>query len=365
MFAMVEAYADLGDHRTGSAVDHATVAWLCDQLAARGLDVATETSPFERWDGTAELMVDGVAIDALAFPDEWSGQIRTDQVAVVDLDPKMGGFAWVIDAPVAQARADGADAVVLVTRHPDGALVAINRSYDKAPAGLPVVLAPGRDLDRLRSGSLRLSMTGAAVPGVVTNIAASNAVEGPPVVLTTPTNGWFGCAGERGTGLAVLFDLIDRLCDHPLQIVLTGGHELGYLGAHRWVDAHPEPPRGIIHVGASIAVDAPDATGGRSLVPARFAMTSLGAESAAVLEPPLGRVGVSLAAATDRWVGEGEALSRFGTPLVSTTGAGVDFHTPGDVADRVTSPESLVAVADAMADMARSFIELTDPASAP
>ena len=73
-----------------------------------------------------------------------------------------------------------------------------------------------------------------------------------PAADHDPLTGWFGCAGERGTGVAVLLDLVERFADRPLLVLATGGHELDYLGVRQWVAArraeHGERPVAVIHV---------------------------------------------------------------------------------------------------------------------
>lgn len=363
LFGLVEAYAALGDHRTGSDVDRATVVWLADRLRAIGLEVTVEPVGFDRATADAHLRVDGSEVACLPVPYEWTGTIVTEAVGVAAFDPMSGGLPSVLDDPIAAARARGAEAAVLVTEHPNGSLVGVNRVLGEPGSGFPTLLAAGRDLERRQSGRVSVDLTAQVSPGQTANIVAGNHRPGNPVVLTTPLTGWFTCAGERGTGIAVLLELVERFRHQPLKVVLTGGHELGYFGAHRWVDANPAPPAAIVHVGASIAVDAPTDTG-RDLVASRLAMTSLSEESAQPVTRALQPVGLALIPSTEQWIGEGEAWSRLGVPLLSTTGAGIDFHTPEDTPERATTPLSLAVVADAMTDATAALIDIGDNGSA-
>lgn len=223
-----------------------------------------------------------------------------------------------------------------------------------------MVLAAGCDLATLRDGTPTLSISGRIEAGETYNVVARNPVPGTPLLLTTPLTGWFGCAGERGTGLAVLLHLVNELKDLPLLVVLTGGHELGYFGAHRWVDECVDRPQAIVHIGASIAVDEPVVDGERrKLTAMRLAMCSLGADRCAGIDQALAGAELAATVSTEHFIGEGEAWSRLGVPLLSTTGAGVDFHTPEDLAPRVTSPASLAAVGDAMSAAALELLNAT------
>ena len=89
---------------------------------------------------------------------------------------------------------------------------------------------------------VRLRLRAGLVPGRTANIEVGNGQPGRRLVLTTPLNGWFGAAGERGAGITVLRHVAERLADRPLTVVATGGHELGCLGAYAWVDRCTEPP---------------------------------------------------------------------------------------------------------------------------
>lgn len=369
LFRIVENYWALGDHRSGSLVERTTADWMAAMLGERGLEVTTETEAYERWVAAAELTVsrhDGEreTIDCLALADGWTGDIETDEVDVVASDPQSGGFPDVVRTPVDQAIALGGEAAVLVTEHPNGSLVGINRAPESPGGSHPVVLAAGRDLQALRSGTVSLRMDARLEPGeiitVVARTPAGMSAPTPPLILTTPLTGWFGCAGERGTGLAVLLALVERFRHRNLLVVATGGHELSYLGAHRWVGIHPDAEAlAIVHVGASVAVI--DPTG--ELVETRLAMTSLDERRTAPLAAALAPIGLEPQPATTGWIGEGEAWSRLGAPMMSTTGAGIDFHTPEDTPARATSPQALARVATAMGDATEALIAAAEAAT--
>lgn len=353
LFDCVSTYAAFGDHRSGTDVDRATAEWVAESLVGLGLDAEIADVPFDRYHCDSELTVDGLPVEHLpiyyAWSGEGSGSIATTDVVVRSIDPMVGGFAAAVDGPIAEAQAVGAEAAVLSTQHPEGSLVATNRDPESAQPGFPAVLVAGRDFQRLSKGQVSLMMTAREVPGRTSNVVARNGVSGRPLVLTTPLNGWFGCAGERGCGVAILLDLVERFADRPLLVVATGGHELGYFGAHRFIDATDETPVAIVHVGASLAVEdvAPD--GSRSLAAARLAMTSLGSGDTSRMSDALSGAGYDLVVDTEHWLGEGEAWSRMAVPMLSFTGAGVDFHTPNDTPQRATSPTALALVADSIA----------------
>ena len=348
LYRIVCDYASLGHHRSGTDHDRATAEWFTDLVSDLG--TVTETAvEFERYDAASELTANGRSIDHLALYYEFNGEVDTTDVAVRRLDPRSGGFPHVADELIDETKQQGREALVIATDHPNGDLVAINRDPGASPSDLPTILVAGRRYDELASGPLRLRLNARLVPGRTTNIEVHNEQPGCPLVLTTPLNAWFAAAGERGTGIAVLRHVAEQLADRPLTIVAAGGHELGFLGAHAWVERCIEPPAGVAHLGASLAVDAPVAGRGigRRLIDTRIAMTTLTDPAASPMAAHLADAGIGLRCNTESWIGEGEAWSRLGVPLLSTTGAGVDFHTPSDTPERVTSPAALATVADA------------------
>src|SRR5213078_1203191 len=68
---------------------------------------------------------------------------------------------------------------------------------------------------------------------VVTMVPGTNK-GAPPLVVMTPRSGWWGCASERGGGLACWLEIMRAMRDaRPVRDVLfvaSSGHELGHLG---------------------------------------------------------------------------------------------------------------------------------------
>ena len=348
-------YDALGHHRSGTYGDVATTEWFVDLMSDLG-EVTSSTVEFDRYDVRSELTVDGNPLEHLPLYYEFTGEVDTSDVVVRRFDPLGGGFPDVAGKLIEETRRDDHEALVICTDHPDGELVAINRELAAPASGLPTVLVAGRHYNTLASSAVRLRLRAGLVAGRTANIEVSNDQPGRRLVLTTPLNGWFGAAGERGTGIAVLRHVAERLADRPLTVVATGGHELGYMGAYAWVDRCTEPPACIAHIGASLAVET--AVGdGRQLIDSRIAMTTLGVSAARGVAAALDDAGITLRCDSDTWLGEGEAWSLLGVPVLSTTGAGPDFHTPSDTPERATSPGALATVADAVHRAVAAFYD--------
>ncbi len=360
MLRCVEEYAALGAHRTAGPADDATIDWMAAAMASHGIPAERRPAPFAGWTGSSELTLDGEPVEHLLVPNGWVGTVATTDIVVGEFDPRSGGLPAVLDEAVAVHETDGRP-LVLATTHPNGELVGVNRHDLGVRWKQPVVLCPGRDIDRLRTGSLSLEATGFLHDSVGTNLIGRNDVTGPPLVLATPLNGWFQCAGERGTGVAVLLELIDRLADLPLLVLATTGHELGYFGVRALVARlRGLDLSGIFHVGASVAVlDGEPASPDRGLASTRVAFTSLEGDLAEPIVDALRPANLMTATAPERWLGEATVLSELDVPLLSVTGAGVDFHTPADTPERVTSAEALATVADAFEAAARALYATT------
>ena len=357
LYRIVCEYAALGHHRSGTDRDAATTEWFVDLMSDLG-EVISSTVEFERYDVASELSADERPINHLALYYEFTGEVDTSDVAVRRFDPLGGGFPDVANNLIEETRREGHEALVICTDQPDGELVAINRELHASPSGLPTVRVAGRHYDVLASSAVRLRLRAGLVEGRTANIEVSSDQPGRRLVLTTPLNGWFSAAGERGTGIAVLRHVAERLTDRPLTVVATGGHELGYMGAYAWVDRCTEPPVGIAHIGASLAVETA-VRGGRQLIDSRIAMTTLGESTARGVTEALDDAGITLRCDSDTWLGEGEAWSLLGVPVLSTTGAGPDFHTPSDTPERATSPGALATVADAVHRAVAAFCDAT------
>jgi hypothetical protein len=80
------------------------------------------------------------------------------------------------------------------------------------------------------------------------------------VILSTPRSGWFTCAAERGSGLAVWLWLAHWLArtNHGVNVELlaTSGHEYEYVGGEHYLAEAAPPPAATklwVHIGASAA----------------------------------------------------------------------------------------------------------------
>jgi hypothetical protein len=390
MLEDVRAYDAMGEHRTASVADEATSAWLIRRLTDAGFEAALQHFEVPLFvPGRCELTLEDGAVGAFpAWPPVQTptggiaaplaladAESLSGRIAVVSLPNAHGLWA----APGMGERVldicqRGPAAVVAVTEHPSGEVIAMNAVASRFDWPVPVVIVGGREGPRLaeaaaRTAAASLVSTGALTPDArAANVIARRPGEGRTVVLSTPKSGWFRCAGERGTGLTVFLHLAQwlvRTSRADLTLVAFSGHELDYLGGAHFLKAAapapaPDAVRLWLHIGANaamqpLAVSAgavrPDPSGARArrvtASPALLEAAGHAFTPAAGFGPP-----VEMSEATA--AGEPSIIRRAGYgALAALIGANPLFHTPLDRAEVVTAPAELEAVAAA----ARAFLE--------
>lgn len=369
LWTRLDEYCALGSHRTGTDGDRATLAWFAGELARLGGRVERHPFTFDRYVATSRVTIDGAPVPSDTLYYEGVGDVVSDSPhrAVVAVTSGDRGSPALGDE-IAAARASGAEIAVLATEHPLGELVLPNRA-PVLGSGMPVVLVPGRDGDRLLAGDVHVELSARIEPGASGNVTASfGPSDGPVLVLATPLSGWFTCAAERATGIAVLLGLVTRLGDrHRIEVVGASGHELlPHVGlAHHLAAADRSAlcdPALIVHLGANVALAGADpATGEIVLSPGlggstptaggRAVFARLGRREAAAASDALAAIDLRPVLDPPQWFGEG-ALWAAAThaPLVSFVGVSPTFHTPADVAATCASPAALLAVTNAIGD---------------
>ncbi len=278
LYADVKTYVSLGEHRTGTAGDAATTVWLDHSLSAAGFAVERQGFDYPVFDlDRADLTVGGHRIEGFPY---WTPQTtpqagltaplslarRPGSIALVDLP--LGAGAG-LDAPppkeISDAVATNPVAVVAITETALGELAALNRNPKTPPWPVPILLVPGREAERLKaeaaSGRLAtVRLEGRTRTGSAYNVIGRRPGPGKHLVISTPKSGWFHCAGERGTGIAIWLGLARWLAAttaHNLTVVAASGHEFDGYGAHHFTETlAPKPSETMLWVaiGANVAV---------------------------------------------------------------------------------------------------------------
>jgi hypothetical protein len=396
LFERVVRYASLGDHRSGGDGDRATSRWLAHELAALGFAVELQPFALSQFFPTEQLLrIDGreLAVFPHWLPKPTPAPIRATLAPITDDDlggriaylaPRHAG-EWYRVRPAELARsaaAKGALALVIAVPHPSGEIYVTNASlpFLTHPLPIPTVVVASREADAIAAAMARGTAARLVSAGSQQQVEAHNILARYPatprpgvpwVVVSTPTSGWFRCAGERGSGVALwlgLAEWIGRGNGGAVNwlFVANSGHELAFAGAHHSLPLVPSPDRVALwlHLGASIAARAWDTSGeapepldevhannqmfyARGLLP--------------VVEAAFGDVPELELLPHERLVRSnselGEILHR-GYSAIGLVGPHHFFHTPGDL-PAVTSPALLAPYGEALRRLARRFAPAT------
>jgi len=273
---ILERYHSFGDKASGGPGDEASGAWLEGELKALGYAVARQPFEAPAYEGDATLTAGStkasVIAQAIVTPTPAGGV--TGPLHGGDRD---GGIAllvlpyarWSTALGVVERRVKAAkgEAVVLVTMGPTGEAVALNAPAERKLFDRPVAtLAPKEAAPFLAAAAkgeaATLSMPGRSFRRPAWNVTATLARRPGAkwLVLSTPRSGWFDCAGERGSGLAVWLMLTAWAAKAKLPVnvalVATSGHEYEYQGGELYI--HNVAPKAAdtalwVHIGANVA----------------------------------------------------------------------------------------------------------------
>lgn len=363
LFAIVSRYAELGAHRTGTPVDAATTDWLESLLAELGADVVRHPFTFSMFDGTAigSGAADGVHLEPLYYSAVGTYDDQAACICSIGFDDDHGDDAirTRVHEICEQARAAGATIAIAATLSASGGLCAINRA-PAVPGDVAICLAPGHALAQLQRSYAGVRFQAELRTGRSENLTAFFPGEQRnerPLVITTPVSGWFACAGERGTGIAIAMSVAKELSRHvPVLLVLPSGHELGYLGAARFVETFDHPVRGVLHLGScvadKVALARPGAMRAVSNLKGRAHAQVCNAFSPLHITPEQPVKPTS----PEEWIGESELWAPRGIPMISMAGTSDLFHTPGDLPEAATSPELLTRVRSCVLAAAQALI---------
>lgn len=381
--ADLSTYIGFGNKRSGGAGDTACGHWLAAELERAGfavdkLPIAVPWFEGERCEialGAARAPLHPQPIVTPTPGEGVSGPlIRVDAHGKADA-PLAGAIALVdlpygrwssalakpVRAPVDAAFAGGAKAAVIVTNGPTGQVIALNAD-GRAPmfAGPVGLLAPSEAapfLDAaMRREPARVTLTGRSGRRAAFNVIGRlDRGKGRWITVSTPRSGWFGCAGERGGGIAAWLDLARAaptlLPDHDLAFLCNSGHEYENLGAEEALKAAAPKPAEThfwLHLGANLAArDWHEGLFG--LAP----LTGVDSQRYLVVSPPLlpaarrlfaGLAGLESPYPSDRLsAGELTAIIAAGYPSVAGVFGVHRFHHVADDDPRCVDPVAVAA----------------------
>jgi hypothetical protein len=365
LYDVVEEFSRWPLHRTGSGQESATLDWFQSELVRRGAVTSRWEYAYPHYEWTAEVQVDGRRTDTVPLYYEGVGTVYSGQpfVRAVTISDTTGDAE--VRAAMQAAKSVSASLAVLpvfnaTTGYPtyDG-LAADNRAPSASTTGIPALFIPGRLAQQAQRG-IQAHIDARVVSGRSQDITGwFGKPVADPVVVTTPLSGWFTCAAERGTGIAVALELAADLArTHPVFFLGTSGHELNDFGLSAYLrQAWDLRPRAVLHIGASIAAGATDPGSGRF---------ELASSRAAASNPPISSVPglveavqIGRFAPSPTFLPEGANWNKFlgnSVPLLSFAGQFPQFHTPDDRPGVTTAPALLDTAYRSVHSAALAFI---------
>ena len=285
LFRDLDIYAGMGDHRTAGQGEERTTQWIAGELEKAGLRVAYQDITLRQYFvKNCSLALGDRTIDCFPW---WypcgTGQLLQTLIAPPGTDAagvagkmalvKQRG-SWMsrrsrpeVDKVVADLVSAGAQAVVFISESPSGELVAVNTACGTPPWPIPAVLVGPKDDPALvraaESGTpASLLVSGEDNPNALARnlFGRWNGTGQDFIVVSTPKSGWFSCGGERGPGIALTLAIArwigKRRPGVSYWLDFNTGHELGNLGARRFLAEVAPPPARVrlwVHLGANIA----------------------------------------------------------------------------------------------------------------
>jgi hypothetical protein len=373
--AWLSAWDSQGIHRTATAGDEAGAAWLANEAALLGADVAREAFTLDRIDPVdAYLELDGTRIDAVPVfdapptgADGITGALGLAgggaSIGVAELAPQ----AVYSGEYRALRRASSHRALVIVCRGSHPGMGLLNAEQFRDPYGAPSIHVSSEARDAVlavaaRGGMARIVADYRRTPATAHNVVVMLRGRGDvrsPLVVMTPRSSWWQSTAERGGGLVCWLETLRALLAEPpaCDVVLTAnsGHELGHLGLDDFVARRPgwEAPVGQrgavwVHWGANLGA----ADGTLSVMSADDGLRALAAAELA----NAGQKPDLLTPAAQVPSGETRDIHLAGGRYVTLVGSNPLFHLPHD---RLPHAVEVAAVTRVAAAAARLVVALT------
>lgn len=275
---VLERYAGFGDKAAGGPGDIASGEWIEGELKALGYTCGRQVFEVPAYEGEAPtLAIDGAkavmipqAIVAptpgitgrLFAPGRGQGEIALLVLPYGRWSTAKGE----VEKRVKAAAAAGAKAAVIVTTGPTGEALALNTPVDEPLFDIPAAVLAPREAEAFVEAAFRGAAATFAQPGrsfrrPAFNVTARlNRGAAKTLVISTPRSGWFGCVGERGSGLAAWLQLVAWAAKAKLPVnlalVATSGHEYEYAGGEQFIEHLAPKPADTalwVHLGANVA----------------------------------------------------------------------------------------------------------------
>lgn len=373
---IIREYSAQGYHRTGTAVDTVSGAWLSDRIQDMGVAPFMDPIELDRVNVLfanfefAGQTIEGEPLYDCTYTDVAGvtgslGDLGSDaDIGVIMLPPSTSSPAHSrLDEVRREARHKGI-IIVSDSSYPADGIATLNAEDFRAPVGPPTLQIANRHWPALQEAiAQRQSGTLIAfcehTASTAYNVSARIEGSDPdlaPMVIMTPRSGWWRCASERGGGIALFLELMRDLVANPPQrdVIFTAnsGHELSHLGLDQMQHENPSLARDAfiwIHLGANFA-----ATG--SQVRLQYSSQNIKNLTRRYLEQEKLVPGVETPI-ENRPLGEARNIFDAGGNFLSLLGNNALFHHPDDrwpdAVDLVTTTRWADAFSRIIVDLSR------------
>lgn len=362
LYDLVDAYAAIGAHQTGTRAAKQTADWLTEQLEARGAQTSRQRYEFQRYEAEAGVRIDGREVEAIPYDYEGTGEATATApyTATVTLANSAGRAN--LDKLLQNADKAGAGLAVIATEHAaTGAgtqrrLVHVASGPARVRTGIPTLLVSGAESAALATGNVEAQISAKRTKAKGYNVIGwFGEPTDTPVVIAASYTGRFASAAERGPGLAIGLALAERLhaAGRSVLFVAVSGVELEHYGLNQFLQTLWSnvafAPQAVIVLGPSIAAGVKAADGTFTFAPSR----SAGAQPALSTQPAVAAALQTAGFAPGALSLSGEAALAVTflppeTRFLALAGTFAQYRTPDDVAAETTSPELLAAAAAAI-----------------
>lgn len=277
---IIREYSAQGYHRTGTAVDTVSGAWLSDRIQDMGVAPFMDPIELERVNvlyASFEFggqTIEGEPLYDCAYTDVAGvtgrlGELGSDaDIGVIMLPPSTSSAAH---SRLDEVRREGRHKGIIIvsdSSYPEDGIATLNAEDFRAPVGPPTLQIANSHWQALQE-AIAQRQAGTLVafcehnPSKAYNVSARIDGSDPslaPMVIMTPRSGWWRCASERGGGIALFLELMRDLVANPPQrdVIFTAnsGHELSHLGLDQMLHENPGLAHDAfiwIHLGANFA----------------------------------------------------------------------------------------------------------------
>ena len=380
LFRDVETYYNFGDHRTATEADLKTGEWLRGRLRAAGLQAeffnwtldhffldrcaltvdGKQIESFPLWQPKATA-VSGVSAPLTAFAPAINDAALKGRIVLFGSEFFGSQPPWRIEWLERAARAGAVGAILIPARGNRLAAQNARPAYAEKRLPLPALIVAGADEAALKAAAEKHSAAELLITGryeanaKARNVTARLNRGRKLIVVSTPISGWFGCASERGTGVALWLALAEwaaaRKSETSFLFIGNSGHELDNLGADKFLQSPRAPkPADVtlwIHLGAGIASREWERAGAGWKPATGFRPGLLGTKEQFIPLLKESFTGLPYTPNPARILGELKEVMDAGYPAFGLIAGTVFGHTRGDKPDS-TGPELLEPIAKAL-----------------